>query len=258
MPGRDDPGGATKAAFDASPLRKIARAGNVEDDDEGAVGPLAELPRQELRGAVGVGAGDGERIREERRQARRGPDAADERDEPDQQDERPVAQDDFGPALGHDGRVPRAQSVVPPGTEARDLDTERMRRLALVLFTALALFAAPGGAALAASPTLRTALVHTLRGCHVWSIAGTPRPPVTTVRVARGASRRAQDLVPDGLRSHPCSRARRWRSARPASRPGRHGGSRCAGPAPTCCGHGTSRAPSRRACRRWARTTSRC
>jgi hypothetical protein len=62
-----------------------------------------------------------------------------------------------------------------------------MRRLALLLLIALALVAAPGGAAIAVSPTLRVALVHTLRGCHVWAIAGKPSAgPAATVVVARG------------------------------------------------------------------------
>jgi hypothetical protein len=61
-----------------------------------------------------------------------------------------------------------------------------MKRFVLVLLSALALVAAPGGVAVAASPSLRTALVHTLRGCHVWSIAGKPKGPSATVVVARG------------------------------------------------------------------------
>jgi hypothetical protein len=61
-----------------------------------------------------------------------------------------------------------------------------MKRLVLVSLAALALVAAPGGAAVAASPSLRTAIVHTLRGCHVWSIAGKPKGPSAAVTVARG------------------------------------------------------------------------
>jgi hypothetical protein len=61
-----------------------------------------------------------------------------------------------------------------------------MKRFAFVLITALALVAAPGGVAVAASPSLRTAIVHTLRGCHVWSIAGKPKGPSAAVTVARG------------------------------------------------------------------------
>ena len=60
-----------------------------------------------------------------------------------------------------------------------------MRRLTLVLLAALALVAAPG-AAVAASPTLRAQIIHTLRGCHVWSIAGKPPAPDAAVTVARG------------------------------------------------------------------------
>ena len=61
-----------------------------------------------------------------------------------------------------------------------------MRKLTPVALAALALVAAPGGAAVAASPTLRAQLIHTLRGCHVWSIAGKPPAPDAAVTVARG------------------------------------------------------------------------
>lgn len=61
-----------------------------------------------------------------------------------------------------------------------------MRKLTLILLGAFALVAAPGGAAVVASPTLRTALIHTLRGCHVWSFAGKRPAPDAAVTVARG------------------------------------------------------------------------
>jgi hypothetical protein len=62
-----------------------------------------------------------------------------------------------------------------------------MRRLLLVPLAALALVAAPGGAAVATSPTLRVALIHTLRGCQAWAIGGKPTAgPAATVVVARG------------------------------------------------------------------------
>ena len=61
-----------------------------------------------------------------------------------------------------------------------------MKRFAFVLITTLVFAAAPGGAAVAASPSLRTAIVHTLRGCHVWSIADRPKGPSAAVTVARG------------------------------------------------------------------------
>lgn len=61
-----------------------------------------------------------------------------------------------------------------------------MRKLVLVLLAALALVAAPGGVAVAASPTLRAQLIHTLRGCHVWLIAGKEPAPVATLKVVRG------------------------------------------------------------------------
>lgn len=60
------------------------------------------------------------------------------------------------------------------------------KRLVAILLSALAFGAATGGAALAASPTLRAALVHTLRGCHVWSIPGKAPAAEATVVVARG------------------------------------------------------------------------
>lgn len=61
-----------------------------------------------------------------------------------------------------------------------------MRKLALVPLAALVLVAAPGGTAIAASPTLRATIVHTLRGCHAWSIAGKPPAPAAAVTVKRG------------------------------------------------------------------------
>lgn len=61
-----------------------------------------------------------------------------------------------------------------------------MRRLVVVTLAALAFVVAPGGVAVAASPTLRVALVHTLRGCHIWSVAGKERAASATVTVARG------------------------------------------------------------------------
>ena len=79
------------------------------------------------------------------------------------------------------------EPVVSPGQLlARSLDTESMKRFVLVLLAGLALGVAPGGAAVAASPTLRAAIVHTLRGCHVWSFAGKPAVPDAVVTVARG------------------------------------------------------------------------
>ena len=60
-------------------------SGDVEDDDEGAVGALAEVLREDRRRAVGVRAGNREGVREQRLQARGGPAAGDERAEPDHQ-----------------------------------------------------------------------------------------------------------------------------------------------------------------------------
>jgi hypothetical protein len=61
-----------------------------------------------------------------------------------------------------------------------------VKRLALALAVTVAALAVPAGVAVAASPTLRTALVHTLRGCHEWSIAGKARGPSASVVVAHG------------------------------------------------------------------------
>jgi hypothetical protein len=61
-----------------------------------------------------------------------------------------------------------------------------MRKPVLVLLSALAVLAAPGSVAVAASPTLRATLVHTLRGCHVWAIAGKADAPSAAVTVKRG------------------------------------------------------------------------
>ena len=59
-----------------------------------------------------------------------------------------------------------------------------MRKSVPILLAALAALGVPG--AVAASPTLRATLVHTVRGCHVWSIAGKADSPAATVTVKRG------------------------------------------------------------------------
>jgi hypothetical protein len=61
-----------------------------------------------------------------------------------------------------------------------------MRRTAVVVLAALAAVLAPGGVAVAASPTLRASLIHTLRGCHVWSVDGKAPAVDAKVTVARG------------------------------------------------------------------------
>lgn len=61
-----------------------------------------------------------------------------------------------------------------------------MRKLVVLPLAALVLVVAPAGVAVAASPTLRVALVHTLRGCHIWSVGGKDRAAAATVTVARG------------------------------------------------------------------------
>ena len=49
-------------------LRAAGRRARADDDREDPVGPLAEVALEELAGAVGLGARDGERVREVRRQ----------------------------------------------------------------------------------------------------------------------------------------------------------------------------------------------
>src|SRR6187549_3910762 len=150
MARRDRLRGRPDAATRGLALGAVGGSGNVEDDDERAVGTLAEVAREDRRGAIGVGAGDGERIRQQRLQARRHPDPGEERPEPDQQHEHPVAEDDAGPTLGHARSLSRPKSVVLPVTSPpRTPDTEAVKRLAIVLFAAVALLAAPAGAAVA-------------------------------------------------------------------------------------------------------------
>ena len=61
-----------------------------------------------------------------------------------------------------------------------------MKRLAPVVLAALSLAGASGGTAVAASPTIRAALVHTLRGCHVWVVGAKQIGPTATITVPRG------------------------------------------------------------------------
>src|SRR3954453_611443 len=62
-----------------------------------------------------------------------------------------------------------------------------MKRLVVIVLAGLACVAAPVGAAAAASPTVRMAIVHTVRGCHVWQTGTTSRGPATKVTLKRGA-----------------------------------------------------------------------
>lgn len=55
----------------------------------------------------------------------------------------------------------------PPGRRG---DTERVRKLALVIGVAAAAVALPIGGAAAVSPTFRMTIVHTVSGCHVWRL----------------------------------------------------------------------------------------
>ena len=60
-----------------------------------------------------------------------------------------------------------------------------MRKLVLVLAIGAALALAP---AAIASPTMRLAIVHFVRGCHVWgTVDGQPLGPTRTLTLARGA-----------------------------------------------------------------------
>lgn len=62
-----------------------------------------------------------------------------------------------------------------------------MRRLLLGLAVGLAAIAVP--TATAASPTVRLALLHVMRGCHVWATADSrPFGPQHTITVKRGTT----------------------------------------------------------------------
>jgi hypothetical protein len=61
-----------------------------------------------------------------------------------------------------------------------------MKRLFVIAAAALACIAAPVGAAAAASPTIRMAIVHTVSGCHVWQTGSTTRGPATKMTLKRG------------------------------------------------------------------------
>jgi hypothetical protein len=65
--------------------------------------------------------------------------------------------------------LPPAGSAKAYGCGLRGCHAAGMRRLLLLVFVLGALIVVPSSAA--ASPTLRLALVHVLRGCHVWGTA---------------------------------------------------------------------------------------
>ncbi len=62
-----------------------------------------------------------------------------------------------------------------------------MRRLVPWLAAAVALVAVPTGGAALASPTVRLAIVHVVRGCHVWGTADSqPLAAARTISIRRG------------------------------------------------------------------------
>ena len=93
--------------------RPVGRVRDGEDDGEHAVGPLAEVAREDDAGAVGVGSGHGERVGEQSRQPDRGGDADGEDGEPAEQDRHAKAEDGSGPALGHGLTIVLLQWMLP-------------------------------------------------------------------------------------------------------------------------------------------------
>ena len=62
-----------------------------------------------------------------------------------------------------------------------------VKRFLLSGVLALAVLAAPAGVAAATSPTVRLAIIHAMRGCHVWGTASSqPLAPSRTIAVHRG------------------------------------------------------------------------
>jgi phage tail tape-measure protein len=103
MAGRDEPGGAVERS-----LERGARASRgAKDDGEDAVGALAEATLENLAGAVGLGAGNREDVREERWQPDRRDDAEGEDERPADEHRDATAQHGAGPALGHEVRLIR-------------------------------------------------------------------------------------------------------------------------------------------------------
>jgi hypothetical protein len=117
VPGRDDVRRALEPCPETGAQRGVGRVRDAEDDGEGAVGPVAEMPREDRPRAVGVGAGNLERVREQPGKPRRRPHAHDEDDEPDGEDGDSKAKDAAGPALEHvtdtNGGVRERRSVSP-------------------------------------------------------------------------------------------------------------------------------------------------
>jgi hypothetical protein len=62
----------------------------------------------------------------------------------------------------------------------------RRCRFLYALSAGVALAAVPAGGAAIASPTIRMAIVHVVRGCHAWSTATKIVGPSRTLTVARG------------------------------------------------------------------------
>ena len=66
-------------------------------------------------------------------------------------------------------------------------DTGSVKRLLIGSVLAVAVLAAPTGVAAAASPTVRLAIVHAMRGCHVWGTESSqPLGPSRKLSVRRG------------------------------------------------------------------------
>ncbi len=62
-----------------------------------------------------------------------------------------------------------------------------MKRFLLIGALTLAVLAAPAGVAAATSPTVRLAIIHVMRGCHVWGTADSqPLGPSRAIAVHRG------------------------------------------------------------------------
>jgi hypothetical protein len=77
------------------------RMSNAKHRDERAIRPVAELVRKDRARPLGVGAGDSERVREQRCQPCRCRAAQDEDDHPRREDCEPEAEDGAGPTLEH-------------------------------------------------------------------------------------------------------------------------------------------------------------
>src|SRR5207302_7807669 len=97
-PSRDGPGGALQIRKEARAHLPVHRPARLEDDDESTLVAVAEMLLEDRSGALGVGPGHREGVREQSTQPQARPAARDERGEPQRKDQPAQAERGAGPA----------------------------------------------------------------------------------------------------------------------------------------------------------------